>query len=317
MAVVATTLLLNSGATAQSAGSPISMIVPYPPGSVLDTVARRMQTEFEKKLKRTLLVENISGASGSIGAQRMLSSDPGTTLLMGTPNESNLAPLALKGVRYQPQDFRLISHVSTAPLVLMVRPDFPGKDVRDLIDYAKKPGTRPLSYASTGNGSLFHLAGADFARRLGVQMTHVPYRGGAPAVQDLIGGNVDMLFFTLTPSYVQMAETGKIKVLGVLAPDRSTALPNAPAFSEIPELKGMYFTMWIGLFTSAKAPIEKVAEISKAASEIVGSAPFRTWLTQRGSSPGTPMTLQEASAFFQKESVRFETIARETQLQRE
>lgn len=318
MAVVAAAVLAHFGAVAQVSRDTRSLIVPYPPGSSFDLVARQIQTDLGKSLGKTLIVENISGAGGSIGAQRLLAMDPNSVpLLIASPNELALPPLALKGVLYKPKDFRLVSHLTTGAVAMLVRPDFPGKDINELIERAKRPGSKPLSYGSTGNGSVFHLIGADFSKRLGVEMTHVPYRGGAPAVQDLISGIIDMTFLPMTPGYIQMAETGKLRVFAILAPDRSTALPNVPSTSEVPQLKGFYYTMWTGLFVPTKLPAGIAADIGKAANGIVGSPAFRDWVASRGNSAGAVLPLDQAAVFFQNESARFEKIAKDIKIEQE
>ncbi|MGT2432431.1 Bug family tripartite tricarboxylate transporter substrate binding protein [Cupriavidus basilensis] len=214
---VTTALLLQTGASAQAqlpGRNLATIIVPYPAGSAFDIVARRIQPELGKKLAKTIIVENFGGASGSMGAQRLLNADIGTlTILIGSPNELTLPPLTLQSVRYKPEDFRMVAQLSVGALAIMTRPHFPASSLNELIEKATRPDAKPLAYASTGVGSIFHLAGADFAKRLGIRTTHIPYKGGAPAIQDLMADQVDITFLPLIPSYIQAAKEGKIKVL--------------------------------------------------------------------------------------------------------
>lgn len=210
-----TAWLLCANASAQlPPGSQATLIVPYPPGSAFDITARQLQNELGKNLGKTVIVENFGGASGSIAAQRVLSADPKTlTLLVGSPNELALPPLMMSGVKYKPDDFRLVAHLTTGVLAILARPDYPAKNLGDLIAGAKRPGAKPVSIANVGLGSIFHVAGADLSKRAGIAVTHVPYKGGAPIMQDLMGSQVDITVLPLIPSYIQSAHEGKIKVL--------------------------------------------------------------------------------------------------------
>lgn len=307
------------GASAQAVPQGVAtLIVPYPAGSAFDITARRIQTDLEKSLERTVIVENVGGASGSIGAQRMLSADPSKlTMLVGSPNELALPPLALNGVRYKPQDFKMLAHLTSGALALLARPDLPAKSIQELIEQSKNPGAKPLSFGSVGSGSLFHIVGAEFGRRLGIQTTHVPYRGGAPVMQDLMGSQIDITFLPLIPSYIQMAQDRKIKVLAILAPNRNSALPDVPTVDIIPQLKGFHHAMWTGLFVPVTVPKDLAAKVAKSANDVVATKSFREWVAERGNSAGDVMTLDQADAFFARESRRFEQLALEANVSKE
>lgn len=317
----ATGLLLQSGASAQAqlpGRGVATIIVPYPAGSSFDIVARRIQPELGKRLAKTIIVENFGGASGSLGAQRLLNADPGTlTMLVGSPNELTLPPLTLQSVRYKPEDFRMVAQLSVGALAVMARPHYPANSLGELIDKARRPDAKPLSYASTGVGSVFHLAGADFANRLGIRTTHVPYKGGAPAIQDLMADQVDLTFLPLIPSYIQAAREGKIKVLGIMSAERHGALPDVPSVDVVPALKGFHYSMWTGLFVSSKVPKETASVIGKAANSIVGTAAYREWVGERGNSAGAVMDLDQSAQYFLAESGRFERLARDIKIDRE
>lgn len=307
------------GALAQSPSrTPASLIVPYPAGSSFDIVARRIQSDLGTRLGRTVVVENLGGASGSLGAQRLLKADSETlTMLVASPNELTLPPLAMTSVRYKPEDFRMVALLTSGVLAVMARPNYPASSLRELAEKARQPGAQPLSFASTGVGSIFHMVGVDFGRRLGIPVNHVPYKGGAPAVQDVMGGQVDITFMPLIPAYIQAAKAGKIKVLGVLSADRHAALPEVPSVDDIAALRGFHYSMWTGLFVSARLPQTTAETIGKAANEIVGQAAFRDWVAERGNSPGTPMDLDQAASYYRQESGRFARLARDINLERE
>lgn len=317
----ATGLLLQSGASAQSqlpGRNLATIIVPYPAGSSFDIVARRIQPELGKSLAKTIIVENFGGASGSLGAQRLLNADPGTlTMLIGSPNELALPPLTLQSVRYRPEDFRMVAQLSIGALAIMARPHFPANNLNDLIDKAKRPDAKPLAYASTGVGSVFHLAGADFAKRVGIRTTHVPYKGGAPAIQDLMADQVDVTFLPLIPSYIQAAKEGKIKVLGIMSAERHSGMPDVPSVDTVPALKGFHYSMWTGLFVSSKVPKETADFIGKATNKIVATPGYREWVGERGNSAGAVMDLEQSAQYFAAESGRFERLAREIKIDRE
>lgn len=319
--VITSTLLLQSGANAQAqlpGRNVATIIVPYPAGSSFDIVARRIQPELGKSLGKTIIVENFGGASGSLGAQRLLNADPATlTMLIGSPNELSLPPLTLQSVRYKPEDFRMVAQLSIGALAVMARPHFPANSLSELIDKAKRPDAKPLSYGSTGVGSVFHLAGADFAKRVGIRTTHVPYKGGAPAIQDLMADQVDLTFLPLIPSYIQAAKDGKIKVLGIMSAERHTGMPDVPSVDTVPALRGFHYSMWTGLFVSSKVPKETADIIGKAANKIVATPAYRDWVGERGNSAGAVMDLDQSAQYFLAESGRFERLARDIKIDRE
>lgn len=291
--IFTTSLLLQPDASAQAqlpGRNVATIIVPYPAGSSFDIVARRIQPELGKSLGKTIIVENFGGASGSLGAQRLLNADAGTlTMLVGSPNELALPPMTLQSVRYKPEDFRMVAQLSAGVLAIMARPHFPANTLGELIEKAKRPDAKPLAYGSTGVGSVFHLAGADFAKRAGIRTTHVPYKGGAPAIQDLMADQVDLTFLPLIPSYIQAAKEGKIKVLGIMSADRHAGLPEVPSVDTVPALKGFHYTMWTGLFVSSKVPKEQADIVGKAANKIVATTAYREWVGERGNSAGAVM----------------------------
>ena len=295
-----------------------SLIVPYPAGSAFDITARQIQPELGRALNKTIIVENVGGASGSIGAQRLLSADPGQlAMLVGSPNELSLPPLALSGVKYKPEDFRLVAHLTTGVLAIMARPDLPSRSMEELIAASHRQGANPVSIANVGLGSIFHLAAADLARKAGIPVTHVPYKGGAPIMQDLMGRQIDLTVLPLIPSYIQAAQEKRIKVLAVLGPTRHAAMPEVPAVDEIALLKGTHYSMWTGLFVPAKFPIASADVLGRAANAIVASPGFRAWVEERGNSAGTAMNLEQADAFYREESGRFRKIAGDIGLERQ
>jgi tripartite-type tricarboxylate transporter receptor subunit TctC len=281
-----------------------ALIVPYPAGSAFDITARQIQPELGRALNKTIIVENIGGASGSIGAQRLLSADPGRlNMLMGSANELALPPLTLSGVKYKPGDFRMVAHLITGVLAILAQPDMPADNLGDVIAAGTRPGATPVTIANAGMGSIFHVAAADFSKRAGA-VTHVPYRGGAPIAQDLMARQVDLTVLPLIPSSIQAAQEKKIKVLAVTGPARPSAMPDAPSVDELPSLKGLHYSMW-----TAKLPAAKAEVFGKAANAIVASPSYQTWVKEFGNSAGTVMDLDQAAVFYRQESDRFQRVA--------
>lgn len=314
---LAATAFAGTAAMAQTPGGDVmSIIVPYPAGGASDVVARTMQPTMAKVLGKTMIVDNVSGVAGSLGSQKMLGTGAaGQSMLVGSPNEVILAPLALKAVKYKPQDFKLVAHLASAPLVLIARPDLPANNIDEFLKFAKAPGAKPITYATSGKGSIYHLVAESFASKMGLTMTHVPYRGGAPAMQDVAGSAVDIMFSPLVPQYLQLIEAGRMKVIGIAAANRSPVLSKVQAFSETPALKDFYFEAWAGIFVPAALSADSAARIGKAAYEAAATPEFQKMLQQSGNAAGHLFTPEQALAFYKSETERYEQIAKAIKLE--
>jgi tripartite-type tricarboxylate transporter receptor subunit TctC len=305
-------------ALAQLAGADtMSIIVPYATGGSSDAVGRALQPAMAKALGKTMIVENIAGVAGALGSQKLLSSPVGQAVLIGSANDLVLPPLALKVVKYKPQDFKLVSTVVFGPLVLFARPDLPANSIEEMAKLAKAPGAKPLTYASTGKGSQYHLLSEGIAARLGLTMTQIPYRGVGPAAVDLAGGQLDIALLPMAPQFLQMVEKGQLKVLGVTSDKRSPALPKAAAFGEVAALKDFLFEGWVGVFVPAGMDAQAAARIGKAANDAAALPEFQKLLTMAGASPAPALTLDQAAAFYAKEIDRYQQLARSVKLEAE
>ena len=181
---------------------PITLVVTYPPGGGADAMARLIAPKMGEALGQAVIIENLGGAGGAIAAQKVLSAPAdGYYLFQGSPNELILAPLAMKAVKHKPEDFRLIQEIALAPIAISARKDFPPSNAKELVDYARKAAKdgKPVSYASVGTGSLYHLMGEDMARKMGTTMLHVPYNGGGPGLIAVVSGET-MLFGAPLPT---------------------------------------------------------------------------------------------------------------------
>src|SRR5215470_11332413 len=250
-ALVGMYALVTDRAGAQSYPSrPIKIIVPLPAGGLADMFARVVAQHLTQASKQAVVVENHTGAGGAIGAEVAAKSAPdGYTLLLGLHSTNVMLPYLSKKLPYDPdKDFVSIIQIATLPNLLVVHPSVPAHSVEELIAYAKaNPGK--LTYASQGNGSSGHITGEQFRQLAGIDIVHVPYRGAAPAVQDLISGQVQMMFDSVTMQLPQLS-AGKTRALAVTSTQRVPAIADVPTMAEagLPDVQG---GAWFGLFAPA------------------------------------------------------------------
>lgn len=262
--------LVFAAATAGAAdwpGQTITMVVPYPPGGPTDIVARVVAQGLGERLKKTVIVDNRGGAGGNIGAELVAKSKPdGYTLLVATTAHAINMSL-FKDLPYDTRNsFEAVSLLTEGPLVLVTRPDLKVDDVKGLIALAKSSG-KGLTFASSGNGQSTHLAAELFNSMTGLKMVHVPYRGSAPALTDLMGGQVDIMFNTMLSS-MPYVDGGKLKALAVTSAKRSLAAPDLPTVAET-GLDGYEATAWNGLMVPAGTSPEIVETLSAALKEVL------------------------------------------------
>jgi tripartite-type tricarboxylate transporter receptor subunit TctC len=246
---------------------PVTLVVPFPAGGSTDVVARLIAARMAESLNQQIVIENRGGAGGNIGAAAVAKAAPdGYTILMGTVATHALNPALYKKMPYDPvKDFEPISLLVVVPGVLIVNNDFPPKTVRELIDLLKaEPGK--YSYASSGNGTPLHLSGELFKSMAGVEMGHVPYKGGGPAMVDLIGGHVPIMF-DLLPGAIEHIRAGKVRGLGVTIKERAPSMPELPTVAET--LPGYETYSWNALFAPAGTPKLVVDRLSTVAREAV------------------------------------------------
>lgn len=275
------TLLLPLLARAQGTG-PIRIVVGAPPGGSTDTLAREIAPEMGRLLGRTVIVDNRSGAGGNLAADHVAKSAPdGSTLLLSFTSHTINATLYPK-LPYDPvADFTPLTMVATSPSVLVAHPGLPAKDLRELIAWAKpRPGQ--LSLAIGGIGSSLHLAGEAFKLQAGLYIVNIPYRGTAPAIADVVAGNVPLMFAAVGNARALVA-AGKLKALGVTSPARLPQFPAVPAIAEV--LPGFESSAWFGLFGPARMPPELVQRISDAARAAVRGEAFRKRLEADAGQP--------------------------------
>ncbi|MFA5490923.1 MAG: tripartite tricarboxylate transporter substrate binding protein [Candidimonas sp.] len=293
-----------------AAAAPLSLIVPFPPGGPADASARMLQPGMSETLNEVVIVENYGGAGGSIGTARMLAQPAdGQTTLLATVAEPILAPIVLQGVKYAPTDLRLISPLSHSELALVARADLPIDTIDALVAAARaEPGT--LTYATPGNGSLFHLVGEHFELLTGSELVHVPYRGFAPAINDLLGRQVDLSFVPLAGNVLDLAQTGKIKVIGTLGESAPPGLPDAPTLRTFPPLADFGHTVWTGIFVRQDTPAGLQKQLHRAVDVAIRTPKFQDFIRETG---GIPLpeaeSLEDAQTFYEAETRKLQDIA--------
>jgi tripartite-type tricarboxylate transporter receptor subunit TctC len=299
-------------------GGVMTMIVPYPAGGASDVFARAMTPALGRILGRTVVVENISGASGSIAATRVLANKPrGETLLMASPTDVILAPALLKSVRYQASDFKLIGLVDKAPLTVFVRNGLPVRTVDELVAYMRRPGAVPLSYGTTGPGSFYHLVAEELQKTIGVTMTHAPYRGGAPLMQDLVGENIDMTLLPASVTASSMVTSGRIRAIGVMGSARAARLPDVQTFAESKTLSRFHaLDMWAGVMVPQDTPAEVTQRLHAAMAQALADREVHAALSAAAAGVVPPMmSLAEAESFYRAQTASLVTAAKSASIQ--
>ena len=260
-ALIAIGALLAANALAQGyPAKPVKVVVPYPPGGPTDIVARLVSQKLAEQTGQQFVVENRAGAGGNIGAEAVARAPAdGYTLLVATTAHA-INPSLFKSLGYDLQkDFAPVSQLTGGPLVIVVNPSLPAKNVRELIALARsKPGG--LNLASSGNGQSTHLSAELFSSMAGIKMNHVPYKGSAPALTDVIAGQADLMFDTMLSAMPQ-AKTGKLRALAVTSAARSPAAPDLPTVAES-GLPGYEAIAWNGLLAPAGTPKDVVAKLN-------------------------------------------------------
>jgi tripartite-type tricarboxylate transporter receptor subunit TctC len=285
---VAATLLLAGAVQAQNTWptKPVRIVVPFAPGGTTDILAREIAPALSKAFGQQFIIDNKAGAGGNLGADIVAKAAPdGYTLLMGTVGTQAINKSLYNKMPFDPQkDFVPISLVAGVPNVMVMSTEKAAQkgigNVLDFIKYAKShPGQ--LSMASSGNGTSIHLAGELFKSQTGIFMTHIPYRGSGPALLDLVGGNVDVMFDNL-PSAMPQIKGGKLKAFAVTSLQRSAALPDVPTIEEAGKLKGFEATSWFGLLAPAGTSPDIVNRIQQEVAKAIASATVKEKLLGQG-----------------------------------
>jgi len=300
--------LLPAAADPAFPSRPITFIVPYPAGGTTDIVARKWGEELGRKIGQPVVVENVAGAGGSLGARRAAAAKAdGYTLLVGSVNELILTPLALKNPPYKSRDFRPVMLTYASPVVLLAGAQKPYKTVADLVAAGKQ--RQQISYGTPGKGTFHHIVLHLLGQRSATEMLHVPYKGGAPFISDAIGGQIDLIVLPAV-SAVQQVAGGRLRPLAVSSGARSDALPNVPTFSEsLPQLQGFDMTIWAGIFAPAATPTAVVDKLNTALRAVLQTESMQAFIRNGGSQiPAAGIDIWAAQRFIEAEERRYRAV---------
>jgi tripartite-type tricarboxylate transporter receptor subunit TctC len=294
---------------------PVSMIVAFPPGGGSDVLGRAVGKGMAEVFGQPIIVENVVGVGGSLGVVKAANAQPdGYTLLAGSPLELIYTPLGVAAAKNKPEDMRLAALVGHTPIAIAVRKDLPVNTLEEFAAFAKK-AEKPLSYGSTGMGSLYHLMAEKALQTAGARGLHAPYNGMAPYLKDLMGGVLDFAVLPLVGPVIGAIESGQIKALALASSQPLARLPKLPLASATKGFEDYQFSIWIGVVASAKTPNSQMAAVHKATYTALGNPEIRKIIETAGSTVAEPMTLAQLEAFYKKEAITAAAIAKSIKLE--
>ena len=286
---------------------PIRLIVTVPPGGAADFIARLVGGKISEALGQPVLVENRGGAGGTIAADAVAKAAPdGYTLLQNSITTHGVGPHLYTKLPYDPvKDFAPVSGLALLPLIMAVNTDLPAKSVSELVTYSK---SNSLNFASSGNGGAPHMAAELFKSVTGAPLTHVPYKGSGPAVADLVGGRVQIMF-DAAPSLIAHIRSGRLRVLGAASAERNRLLPEVPTFGELGYPK-VAVSLWYGLLAPAGTPKPVVEKLNREAARALTSPDVRDKLQAQGAEP-MPGTPEAFASFMQEEMAKWAPVVKQ------
>jgi tripartite-type tricarboxylate transporter receptor subunit TctC len=302
----AAVLAVPAAANAQAFPSqPVKVVVPFPPGGTTDILARELAQALAEKWGVAVVVENRAGASGTIGSEHVANAAPDGHTLLLTATHHVINPSLYKSLKYDTRnDFTPIAQVAAVPNVLVVHPSVPANNVQELIALAKsQPGK--INFGSAGAGGANHLSGELFKHMAGVDLVHIPYKGAAPALNDLLGGHIPMMFDSL-PGVIQHIKSGNLRALAVTSTERAKAAPDIPTMQEA-GVKDFEATAWFGLYAPARLPAEVTRKLSSDVREALQSPRVRAQFEKQGADPGK-MPQEEFARFVDSELQRWNKV---------
>ncbi len=318
MLFIVITLLVGAGIQPLIADEyptrPIRMIVPFPPGGGNDLLARSISQPLSQAIGQSVVVDNRGGAGGQIGATLAAAAAPdGYTIFLGSIGNLTFLPVLQSKLQYDPvRDFAPVTLLATSPFILVTNPAVPAKSVKELIALAKaQPGK--LNYGSAGPGSSLHMTGELFKLESGADITHIPYKGTAPALIDLLSGQVQMLFSTM-PSVVPHVKSGKLRALGVSSAKRAAVVPDVPTIAET--IPGFEVLNWQGIVVPKKTPEAVIQKLNRALLEALKSPDTIAALAKQGldAAGGTP---EQFGALMKSELDKYGKVAKAANLRLE
>jgi len=300
--------LAAAGLAAGQAAQPLRIVIAFPPGGPVDFVARILAEGLGKELNTAVIVDNRPGGNGAVSAQAVIASKPdGNTLWLSSAGAAAINPSLYQSLSYKMSDFAPVALVVDNVEVLVTQPSNPARSVADLVAQSKQKSD-PIPIASSGVGSMPHLAMELLAANTGANLMHVPYKGAAPAITDVMGGQVAG-FFGDIPGLIGQVKAGKLKPLGIAAPKRSSALPDVPTLEE-QGIKGVESNNWYALFAPSRTPTARIDELNAAVRKVLTSEPYRTRLAESGADP-KPSTPAELAAIVSADTAKWGRIIKE------
>ncbi len=309
-------LTVGATAVAQTADNypnrSITMVVAFPAAGTTDILARLIGQKLTDKFKQTVVVENRPGAGGNIGTAFVAKAAPdGYTIMMGTIGTQSINPSLYKKMPYDAaKDFVPITRAAMVPNLLVVNKDAPYNTLAEMMAYGKaNPGK--LTYGSSGNGTTLHLSGELFNLMSGSKITHIPYKGSTPAVADLMGGQISMIFDNM-PSVIQQVKSGRLKALAVTSAQRNPQLPDIPTIQEV-GVTGYEVWSWFGLLAPAATPKPIVDKLNASIVEIIKQPDVQAKIIELGAVP-VPETSAEFGAFIEAETLKWAKVIKEANI---
>jgi tripartite-type tricarboxylate transporter receptor subunit TctC len=310
MLLAAALALAATNALAQYPNKPVRLVVGFAPGGAADTVARALSEPLGRILGQPIIVENRPGAGSSIAAENVAKSAPdGYSVLIASPSSISVNPAINAKLTYKPSDLAPITKVSSSPLLIVVNPGIGVGSVKELIAAAKKdPGK--LNYATSGVGSAPHFGAAHFSAIAGVQMVHVPFKGGSPAITSVVAGDTQLSFAT-PPSVLGMVKANRLKALAVTSKERSQLMPEIPGMAEA-GLPDYAMAFWYGLFVPTGTPPDVVKKLYAATIEATQKPEFKAALAREGTEVATSASPEDFAAFLAEDAKFWAKLAKDS-----
>ncbi len=303
-------LAAAGAAQAQSYPSrPIRLVIGFAPGGAADFVARTVSEPMGRALGQTVVVENRAGAGSSLAADFVAKAAPdGYTLLIASPSSMSVNPSLNPKLSYAFKDFIPVARITASPLVVAVNPKAGINSMAELVALAKKK-PEALNYTSSGNGSAPHLGAVHFSKVMGISMTHIPYKGGAPAIQSVVAGETQLTFGT-PPSVLPMVQAGRLKALAVTTPQRSPLVPDVPGMTEA-GMPGYSMSFWYGFFVPAGTPADIVKKVFDAASKAMADPDVKAALAREGTEVAMSKSPEDFSRFLAEDNPFWARLVKE------
>jgi tripartite-type tricarboxylate transporter receptor subunit TctC len=313
---LAASFLLPAAHAQNASTKPLTIRVAWPAGGAVDVTFRQLQPALQDGLGRTVVVENLPGLGGALGAMNVASAAPDNGVVLGTSGpDLILAPLSIATAKYSPESFKLVAPLGTTDFVLLSASKHSFKNVDELVAYVRKPDNPALSIGNIGHGSSSHIAAADFEARIGAKLMAVPYKGTTSMVPDLVGGQIDLAFLPLAGAVVGLLKSGKVKAIGIASEQRNPDLPEVATLNEGRSLQSFSHSVWSGLFVPTRVPDAEVARLNRASAQALGKPEFLRFVRENSSRVLGPLDTVQAAHFFRDETAKMRAVAKSINLQ--